>query len=192
MHRGYVESRRRWATMTCTPERRARVAPRIRSNAIVSRDRQSQLVHSGGRSGQAGKPYTPSRSPACAAIPKPGPTKPGAHSKARPTVTSDAASNAASPDGCTESWSLQPAHARPSQALDKHRSVQRPDPPVPAQRDRLTSPRRHRPGRHRGQAQHKTAKNPGVENTRRGLRADNINESSLRRSLESTLEPKRQ
>jgi len=34
----------------------------------------------------------PSRSPACAATPKPGPTKPGAHSKARATVTFGAGS----------------------------------------------------------------------------------------------------
>jgi Transposase IS116/IS110/IS902 family len=48
-----------------------------------------------------------------AATPKPEPTKRGAHSKAKPTVTSVAASNAASPDASTESWSHQPAPTRP-------------------------------------------------------------------------------
>src|SRR5450631_3607964 len=65
---------------------------------------------------------------------------------------------------------------QPGIAMDaRHeREHERPGPSVPAQRHRLTSPRRRRPRRYRDQAEHQTTQDPGLENLHGCLRTGNI------------------
>jgi hypothetical protein len=123
-HRGRVRSEAAFAALSGT-------APLEPSSGQRTRHR---LNRGGDR--DLNRAFTPSRSPACAATPRPAPTMPNPPRRARPIATSDAVSSEPSPAGSTDQSKPPHINSRSQPRLDKHRSVQRAAPPIPAQRHR--------------------------------------------------------